>query len=185
MIAVIFVKRSERFPGKHNAMLNGMPLIENVIRRVKSSQGIGRVIIYSKDSDVGSELCEVTQDKSDGSIADSLLSALELFDDLFAIAGDMPCVSSKYIDRMLESPGSVSVIPMHSNGMIEPLHSIYRAESSGALRDNIRNGKKSLRDYIGRIPHIFTKIAEEEETSFFNVNRPEDLEMIKKKGCEN
>ena len=45
-------KHSERFPGKHFAEINGVPLIEHVMHDVVASQAIHDVVVSSDDPDV-------------------------------------------------------------------------------------------------------------------------------------
>lgn len=182
MQAVIFVKRSERFPGKHVQLVDNKTIIDRVVSRLQKCEGIDETVIFSKDSAVKTDLCNVVEDKSDGSIADSLYAALKTFGDLFAFAGDMPCLSTELIDDIMNSWTGTSIVPFHSDGSIEPLHALYAGNTASVLKENIHRGEKSLRDYVRRIPHIVYFIPENRDYSFFNVNYPQDLIKVKK-GC--
>ncbi len=182
--AVIFAKKSERFPGKHSAIVNGKTLIDTVASRVKESFPDGAVVIFSKDPDIKSEECPVISDNSTGTIAHSLFAALSTFGTVFAFGGDMPCVSIDLVDRMLLSYAGVSIIPVHGKDQIEPLHSIYNNLTQEDLRLSIASGKLSIREFIGEIEHVSFRVDSEFEHSFYNVNYHSDLEDLRKNGCK-
>lgn len=183
MKAVVFAKRSERFPEKHMKSTGGMTLIDMVVSEILKSEKIGEVIIYSRDSSVKSDLCRTIEDRSEGSLADSLLSALREFGDLFAFAGDMPCLSHRIMDEMIGISSGQTIVPEYPDGKIEPLHSIYIARYIDVLESNIRSDLRSLREFISRVPHRFYRILPEQKMNFFNVNREEDFSWFKTHGC--
>ncbi len=175
LTAVVFVKKSERFPGKHRALMNGVPIIDLVVSRLRNAKHVKRVLIYSRDPSVRSDLCHFQLDDTTGSIANSVLAALREFGDIFAIAGDMPCISSEIVDSMAQTYGGISMVPVHNSGLIEPLHAIYTASTATFLRQNIEDGKLSLREYISMIPHQFYRISADQEKHFRNVNYLSDI----------
>ncbi len=184
MIAVVFVKNSTRFPGKHNVVINGKTMVDRVVERIQLSRRIGGVILFAKSPDIRSSLCENKMDTSTGSIGDSLLLAIQTFGEIFAIAGDMPCVSHEVIDEMIAMSNGMSVVPVHQNGTIEPLHSIYNADMAGILHRNLINGKSSLHEFIQPIPHKEYRITDKNFKSFVNVNYPEDLDSLDLNDCK-
>lgn len=183
MKAVVFVKKSERFPGKHMTKIGNTTMIDSVVSRILKSSMKSEVVVFTKDSSVTTGLCEVVEDTTEGTIVDSILAALLKFGDIFAFAGDMPCISSDVIDEMIAHSKGTSLIPVHADGLIEPLHSIYLAEFAQVLDSNIKNEKRSIREFISRIPHRMYAIPTERELSFYNVNYPGDLEKLRKEGC--
>ncbi|MCL4332525.1 MAG: NTP transferase domain-containing protein [Candidatus Thermoplasmatota archaeon] len=178
---MVFTKQSERFPGKHSYLVGGRPLIDLELERILGTAGIGRALIFSRQPLVTSGLCETIADTSCGTIAHSLLHAINTFGELFAFAGDMPCVSPEIIGGMISMSDGETVVPVHANGLLEPLHSIYTERSARTLEKNIASGRLSLNFLISRIPHRNFAIREEFEGAFMNVNRPEDLSSFS--GC--
>lgn len=183
MRAVVFAKNSERFPNKHMSSAGKTTLIDCVISEILRSERISGVIIYSRDRSVTSGLCATINDSTEGSLADSLLSALDAFGDLFAFAGDMPCISHEIIDEMISLSDGISVIPEHPDGKIEPLHSIYSSSYSEILESNLKGGMRSLRDFIERIPHAVYRIKAENMINFLNINHEDELDRFRQHGC--
>jgi molybdopterin-guanine dinucleotide biosynthesis protein A len=178
LTAVVFVKRSVRFPGKHSALVQGTPMIDVVISRLRKATCLSDVIVYSKDPDVWPACCNVHMDTTTGTIADSLLSALQIYGDIFAVGGDMPCLSGSIIDAMAKLFDGTSVIPILENGWIEPLHAFYASDTAPMLKRSIDDGKFSLREYIDHIPHRFFRVSGQDVKHFLNVNNPQDLSTI-------
>lgn len=183
MKAVVFAKRSERFPGKHMSLLGGSTLIDCIVSEILESDIISEVAVFTKDPVVRTSLCEVVSDTTEGSIADSLLSALRIFGGIFAVAGDMPCISHGLLDEMAGISGGSTLVPIHSDGLIDPMLAIYSSEHASVLESNIIGQRKSLRDFIYRIPHMMYEIPEKWEKCFYNVNYESDLELLRKDGC--
>ncbi len=179
----MFAKRSSRFPGKHGAMIGEHTLIDTVILAVMAAEHIDSVIIFSKDPDVKSEYCDSVTDGSEGTIVESVLNAVSKYGTIFALAGDMPCISPEIIDSMVEMSGGNTVVPYHSDGMPEPLHSIYAASTLNKMEENLKAGSGRLRDLISSVMHVRFEIDEGHEENFYNVNYPEDLVRIREMGC--
>lgn len=180
---VIFAKKSERFPGKHSVRLFDSTLIDIVATRLLQCRYLERILIFTKDPEVRSDLCEVYPDKSEGNIVSSILSALGLYGDIFAVGGDMPCIEPIIIDSMLQAYDGEAIIPQKEDRNVEPLHAIYCSDTKEVLRDNISAGKLSIRDFINAIPHTVFHIPRSKEFSFYNVNYPSDLAYIQRNGC--
>ncbi len=183
MKAVVFAKRSERFPGKHMSLIGGQTLIDRVVSSIRRSALIEDVVIFSRDKSVKSVLCRTANDSTEGSIADSILAALRKYGRIFVFAGDMPCLSNEIINNMVNAAEGGAVVPRHRNGLPEPLHAIYDSADASVLEDNIREGNRKLSDFISRIPHVTYDISSEKEVNFYNVNYVEDLEWIRDNGC--
>ena len=184
LIAVIFVKQSERFPGKHMAMLGNRTLLDTVAGRVVRSGLFDEVIIFSKDGTVRSGVCTVVQDATEGSIAISLLHVLNKYGDVFVFAGDMPCISADIIRQEIDLFDGRAVVPKRSDGTLETLHSIYPASGTGCLESNLKAHRYALRDLVKVTPHVFYQVQPSEEVHFLNVNSPSDLEIARENGCD-
>ena len=124
------------------------------------------------------------RDETEGTIVSSILTALEKFVDIFAIAGDMPCADPQMIDAMLQSFNGKAVVPLKEDKQIEPMHAIYCSSTVSVLKKNIEERRLSIREFIEAIPHSFFNIPRNREFSFYNVNYPSDLVYIQRNGCQ-
>ena len=183
MIAVVFAKDSVRFPGKHSIDLDGVAMIDRVISRVLDFEDLEDVVLFTRSRSISTSLCRIEYDNSASGIARSLLLAMERYGDIFAVAGDMPCISPGIADKMLQSWSGKCVVPVHSDGRIEPLFAVYPAKRMAELRNNLEKGKLSLHEFIRSIPFTAYSIKEEDAASFTNVNTPDDMRMLKERGC--
>ena len=183
MIAVVFVKDSVRFPGKHSIKLDGVSMIDRVISRVLSFMKLEDVVLFTKSRSISTSLCRIEYDNSTPGIAHSLLLAMERYGDIFAVAGDMPCLSPRIAGNMLGSWNGECVVPVHPDGRIEPLFAIYPAKHVEEMRNNLEKGKLSLHEFIRSIPFTAYSIKEEDAVSFTNVNTPYDLRLLKERVC--
>lgn len=180
---VVFAKPSERFPGKHSAIIWDSQLIDLVVDRALQCRHLDSVIIMSRDPEIKSDLCKVVYDDTDGTLVDSLLVSLRKYGDVFAIGGDMPCIDPEIMDLMLSSFSGKALIPRREDQKYEPLHAIYCAGTADILEKNIREDKRSFVEFIDLIPHSVFNIPRNREFSFYNVNYPSDLTYIKRNGC--
>lgn len=180
---VIFAKRSERFPGKHSIKVFESTLIDIVASRLMESRYLSSVHIFSKDPEIRSDLCDVDLDQSKGNIVSSILSALELYGDIFAVGGDMPCIDLSIVDSMLQAYDGKAIVPQKEDHTFEPLHAIYCAETRQVLENNISTGKLSIMEYVTAVPHSFFHVPKNKDFSFYNVNYPSDLVYIQRNGC--
>ncbi len=183
MIAVVFAKDSVRFPGKHSINLGDTSMIDRVISRVLDFGELEEVVLFTKSRSISTSLCRIEYDNSAPAIAHSLLLAMEKHGDIFAVAGDMPCVSPRIARKMLGSWNGECVVPVHPDGRIEPLFAIYPAKHIAEMRNNLEKGKLSLHEFIRSIPFTGYRIREEDAVSFTNVNTPDALRMLKERGC--
>jgi molybdopterin-guanine dinucleotide biosynthesis protein A len=80
-----------------------------------------------------------------------------------------------------------AVIPRHPNGHMEPLHAVYKTDTSRRLaRDAISSGKRSMKDLIIKLNALYlsTDIIEETDPqleSFANVNTVDELRNLQRR----
>ncbi len=182
MIAVVFVKRSVRLPGKHSILIDGKRLLDRVVETIVKVKEFDEVIVFSKDLSVSGKGIRIIKDNTEGTIVDSLIWAIQHLGDIFAFAGDMPCISADLISLMIRRKSSVALIPIHSDGGVEPLHAIYLKKS---LDDGLNsNTLRTLKSFAKMIPHEYFPIPASYEHTFFNLNTPEDLKFFRSNGCQ-
>src|SRR5271157_5459122 len=89
---------------------------------------------------------------------------------------------------LARAEGDYAAVPRHDNGLIEPLHAVYRRdrmlvavrESIEASESKISAPLKRLKDVI-YVPVDEIRKVDPELDTFLNVNRAEDVEQIKRK----
>ena len=184
MIAAVIAKRSARFPGKHMATLCGETLIGHLIGRLVSTGIFSDVLIFTKDQEVRDSRATVLRDPTEGMVMDSIETLVNLKVEVFVFAGDMPIVSVPFITEMLSIYDGTPIFPVHSGGLIEPLHGIYNRRMLSFMPDKSASADRSLKGWIGNAGASMIRIPLEYEDSFFNVNTESDIEIIRKKiGC--
>jgi molybdenum cofactor guanylyltransferase len=96
---------------------------------------------------------------------------------------DMPFINEGLIESMIEKIESDKIIvPVHDNGLIEPLCAIYPTSCRAAMEKYIQNQQLTLHEFISSSAHIDYKILGKmsfwNNQLFANINTPEDLEKI-------
>jgi len=125
------------------------------------------------------------EQKGQGAII-GLLSALHYAESKWAavLACDLPFVTADLFFRLVEiakgDPAVGCVVPVQSDGRIQPLCGLYRpSESYAAIVDLYRRGERRLHHAIGQLKTRYVGFEELEDLPgssnfFFNVNtRPE------------
>jgi molybdopterin-guanine dinucleotide biosynthesis protein A len=101
------------------------------------------------------------------------------------VACDMPCINPRVIEHLFSFMDDYdAVIPSWKPGMIEPLHAIYRRSALLAYLEQPEH--RSLHDMVEAMRVQFVEIDElrrldPDLKTFTNVNRPEELERIRRK----
>lgn len=182
MKAVIFVKMSERFPGKHRILVRGKQIIDYELERIRLSGCFDELVVLSKDRYLATKNARIINDTSEGTLINSLLFALEEEVEFMAFAGDMPLVSPDFIMKMCHVYNGNPLVPKWKDGRIEPMMAIYNSSLILDLKNYINSGKKSLREFILNSGFMNIDIPQnsEMEKSFLNVNYPDDLLEMEK-----
>lgn len=182
MKAVIFVKMSERFPGKHRILVRGKQIIDYELERIRLSGCFDELVVLSKDRYLATKNARIINDTSEGTLINSLLFALEEEVEFMAFAGDMPLVSPDFIMKMCHVYNGKPLVPKWKDGRIEPMMAIYNSSLILDLKNYINSGKKSLREFILNSGFMNIDIPQnsEMEKSFLNVNYPDDLLEMEK-----
>ncbi len=178
MKCIIFTKRSERFPGKQMFPIDGIPLIQIIVKKLLDSGVCGIPVIFTKDPDIKADDALIIRDTTDGIIIDSLLSAIKSYGEFFAFAGDMPLIDTAFVAEMIERYREKPLFPVHENGMIEPLHGIYNKTLERGMADYISGGGRSITGFLNRSDIDTIRIEKKYEYSFINLNYPDDLRLL-------
>jgi len=109
----------------------------------------------------------------------------------FAAACDLPFLSPRVVDRLFQiavlaqEDGLGGAVPVHPNGLIEPLHCVYdRKKMQKACERAIKRGERRvhapLRELAVRsVPVDLLRPLDEELLTFFNLNTGEDLQRAR------
>lgn len=114
-----------------------------------------------------------------------IYTGLEVIDDetgLF-VACDMPFLREDLLCHLVTLRGDFDAVVPRVDWMVEPLHALYAKKCLPSLRKFIRSQELQILKFFQKIR---VRYMEEEEIrkidpdlkSFFNINRPEDLERI-------
>ena len=172
--------------------INGRPLISLIIERLEKV--VDTIIIAVRDEAQGELLnsritgCGFAYDtyKNRGPLA-GVLSGLSACNDeyCFIAACDMPFINSKIVKMLFEDcQGFDAAIPCWNDGLLEPLHAVYRCEPMlKETRKAIEKGENIILAPISRLKVNCVAVDDIKKPdprlrTFMNVNTPEDLKRI-------
>jgi molybdopterin-guanine dinucleotide biosynthesis protein A len=176
------------FTEKALLKLCGKPIIEHVIENLKNV--VDDFIIAMRDPEQGSKLklnrVKVVYDaiKDFGPIA-GIYAGLEASnsDYSFITACDMPCINYKVVELLFaRAEGYDAAMPLPP----EPLHAVYkRGPTLNAAKNAIKRRKGTIMYMVDQLRVNFVPKEEIREidpklSTFVNINRPEDIELILK-----
>jgi molybdopterin-guanine dinucleotide biosynthesis protein A len=101
------------------------------------------------------------------------------------VACDMPFVSGSLARLLLErAAGFDAAVPVHGDGLLEPLCAVYGTTCVGPIERCLAEGKRRVVDFFPLVRVKYIGQAEVERVAdpllaFFNVNTPEDLERAR------
>jgi molybdopterin-guanine dinucleotide biosynthesis protein A len=178
--------------------LKNKPLIQHVIDNL--SGVADEIIVAARDEQQGEQI----RDKIPAKILlvfDSLrgfgplagaLSGLERasFPYSLVIGCDMPFINEyvvEFLFEVAERGNYDAVVPRWENGMVEPLHAVYKKEPTlTAIKDAIKQGDNRIFTILSHLKNVnflpVNKIREIDSDlkTFRNINTPEELEKCLK-----
>ncbi|MEM0141375.1 MAG: NTP transferase domain-containing protein [Thermoplasmatales archaeon] len=179
MRALIFAKPSTRLPGKHLIDICGEPMILRIHKILDGCRFFDSIIIYSKYEDIWVPGLETIRDRSTGTLLDSLISALELYDEFFAIGGDMPYVECKTISMLISNYTGKPVTVSDSHGFLQPLFAIYNRSIYRELKEHSTHDKR-IYPFLSKNFSVITLGPEDSET-LLSINTEEDLNEARRR----
>lgn len=186
--------RGSRLGYREKALIdiNGIPLISFVIEALEKVTE--SIIISVRDRAQGELLRAVLPDyrfaydayKNVGPLA-GILSGLKVCDDeyCFIAACDMPFLNEKVAGLLFrESEDYDAAVPRHNNGLLEPLHAVYRCKPM--IRETekaIGRGETIILAPIFKLNVNYVEVDEIKKLdadlkTFMNVNTPEDIQQL-------
>lgn len=96
---------------------------------------------------------------------------------------DMPLINSHVMEYLLANSAESDItVPVHENGMIEPMCGIYKKSATGILKTCIEEGNFSMNGSIRKANHRLVSIDNLlpffSEKLFRNINTPSDFEEV-------
>lgn len=184
---------------KGHMKLSGINLIDRVISNIVLIDGLSEkdiIIVGPKENFYYFERVVEDLYSQKGPLGGifSGLTASTTFHNL-VIGYDMPFVEAKLIQYMIKNTDNYDVvIPIHSQGLLEPLCAIYSKDCLKVMEKNIKKGNLAIRSIF---PFLKVKLIKEEIIkkydpnlySFFNINykrdfnRAEKLNQKRSKNC--
>ena len=169
--------------------VGGVPLIERVVNRLQPLT-TQLIIVTSKDtrglpSFSGAEFVEDIYPGGGplGGIYTGLNASKNETNIL--VACDMPFLKTDLLRYLLSlSSGYDAIVPSSSSGM-EPLHAIYKRVCAPAIKQKLDEKERTITSFFKEVKVHYVKDKEcrrydPELLSFFNINRPADLELANK-----
>jgi molybdopterin-guanine dinucleotide biosynthesis protein A len=190
--------KGQRFHSRDKCfiMLDGKPLIQRAIDNLWSAAD--ELIVAARDEQQGARISTTIPDKivlvfdplkGFGPLA-GVLSGLERSSSSFSliVGCDMPFVNKAVVEFLFavaERGDYDAVVPRWENGMVEPLHAVYKREAMlTAVREAIEHGDKKMFNVLSQLKNVkFISVNEIREitpelTTFRNINTPEELEKF-------
>jgi molybdopterin-guanine dinucleotide biosynthesis protein A len=105
---------------------------------------------------------------------------------VLAIGCDLPFLNADVVNILFEQArGWDAAVPMRENGMIEPLHSVYKRDAlHSACQNAIEHGERKIRAPLSmlRVKCVAVELLKNpdpELLTFFNLNTREDLDLAR------
>jgi molybdopterin-guanine dinucleotide biosynthesis protein A len=105
---------------------------------------------------------------------------------IFAFAADMPCLTPATIEIVLEHAEKADIVIPDLDGQLQPMHAVYSKACLPHLQRFTQDSRLKLQDLCGipdltvhRIPASAFRRVDPELRSFFNINTPEDLAVVR------
>lgn len=179
-------KSSRYGTNKALAKINGIPLIENVIR-VMGSLFQDVVLITNTPDEYAYLELPMYEDliKGLGPIGGIYTALNSIANDAgFFVPCDMPFLNPDLIRHMVEIRGDCEVVVPEISGKMEPLHALYAGRCIPAVRRLIDLHEYQIIRFFSEVSVRYVKeneirLFDPELKSFFNVNRPDELGRLK------
>jgi len=182
------------------ATLDKKLLIQHAIDSI--SDLADEIIVAARDEQQGEQIRARVHNKIDfafdtlngfGPLA-GFLSGLEQASFAFSlvIGCDMPFVTGSVVNLLFElaSTGYDAVVPRWGNGMLEPLHAVYRREPMlAAIRNAVKTGDKKINPVISQLKDVCflpvnrIRVIDPALKTFRNINTPFELKKNEKFLC--
>jgi molybdopterin-guanine dinucleotide biosynthesis protein A len=169
--------------GTDKALLiyNGEPLISHAVNLL--SLVCNKVVISANDSIYNFTGCENWPDEIPVNAAMvgiySCLKRSGTFLNL-VLSVDMPLISEVFLQKLIEErDGHDLVLPVHDDGIVEPLCGLYTGNLVTSLHEHVISGQFSLRQFA-KSSDVKLIQTGDLRSMFFNVNTTKDFGLLNK-----
>ncbi len=181
--------------GKTLEVVGGRRLFDRVIERLREVGGPIMVVTSREQVELfagindGELLVDVYPDGGPlGGIYTGLVASPCQYN--IVVACDMPFLNPKllrYLAGLCE--GVDAVVPSLSPGTLEPLHAVYSKACTESIKAQLDSGNLRVDAFLGtvRVRYVGREECQSLDPqllSFFNINRPEDLERANRLAAE-
>lgn len=164
--------------------LAGRPMIEHVLRALRSVAR--RIIIVTNRADayLGYSDAEVTGDVFDKrgpliGLYSGLLRSTDACN--IVVACDMPFLNSRFLLYMASLAGDHEAVVPKVDGFVEPLHAVYKRALLPVIEDHIVRGQRQIR---GVLAGTRVRYVTEEEVDRFDPRRRSFINLNTRKQYE-
>jgi len=176
-------KSSRLGEGKGLALFNGKPLVTYAIGILKPLCGKLVISANNQQQEYAKFGFEVVEDQiRDIGPIGGLFSCIRRSKTRFnmVISCDTPFVSSGLFEYLLDQIENFqAAVPMHGDGLIEPLCAVYATNTIWGLQQAIEKGNFKLMDFLNEINHkkvdIHKNLSFYSDDFFVNINTKYDL----------
>lgn len=137
-----------------------------------------QTVIYSKYQNLMLENCIVERDTTEGTLLDSIISAIGRYGEFLAIGGDMPLLNKEVLLALLSQYRGEPLAAIGSNGTVEPLLAVYNR----SIYDDLLSFSLQSKRIFAFIEKRFrlVRVDQNFEDRLLNVNTEEDLEIARR-----
>ena len=192
---------SKRFPGKIIQEINGLPMIEILIRRIQLAKNVSQIFVVTSDDESDDKLVEIlTEMKIEfyrGSLENVLsrfihLIELHKLNSVVRLTGDNPLIDFKLLDIMIEKFEYQNELDYYSNTLER---SYPKGLDIEIIKSKVLLGLRALNLTEAELEHVTLAIytrkldlnigqkirqGENLQNLRWTVDFPEDLEKIKR-----
>ena len=164
---------------KSSLMLNGLTLLQHVVRRVQPLTD-DLIVVLRRDQDLPGGPWRAARLKQTSASSPVSLLAPGARHDLVWVVGYMPFASAELLQHEQRELGSRHDAVVPGPRCLEPLHALYRNRCLDALQQAMASNKKSISQVLRTLCVHYLDWGDllafgAPERTFLNVNTPADL----------
>jgi molybdopterin-guanine dinucleotide biosynthesis protein A len=185
MTGLVLAGGESRRMGTNKAFLqiNGLPMVEHVIRTLRNV--CGHVVVVTNSPDLYARYdVEIAGDafNSRGALVGIYSGLLRSRSERsLVVACDMPFLNAGLLSYMTGMAGDYDVVLPRVGDLIEPLHAVYSRELLPVIEDHLRRDQRRIRDILAGIRVQYVR---EEEIDMFDPARRSFLNLNTRKEYE-
>lgn len=171
--------KSSRFgTDKALATRDGVPFVARAVRLLDSLR-LSPVVSLRRGAHYPFLRCPVVYDRMpDQGPLGGICAAMAAYADVsfLVLTCDMPALTRVAVSKLLERRDASASATVYSvENEPQPFPGVYEASAFETVRQNLRDGRRSLRAFLESVPSVKEIPWEGDPSVFLNVNRPHDL----------